>query len=68
MGSVELAAADRFYVRQRGPDKMFNTCILGSAYRRRCLLELVGAFFPKIGDQKDAMCPFKCGLKGFRSV
>src|SRR5258708_32320590 len=48
--NVELAAADRFYIRQRGPDKVFDTGILGSAYRRGCLLALVGAFFPKIGD------------------
>ena len=47
---------------------MFDTGILGSAYRRCCLLELVGAFFPKIGDQKYAMCPFKCSFKGFRAV
>src|SRR5207244_8234018 len=56
VGNVELAAADRFYIRQRGPDKVFDTGILGSAYRRRCLLELVGTCFPKIGDQKDAVC------------
>src|SRR6266852_2129327 len=68
VGNVELAAADRFYIRQRGPDKVFDPGILGRAYRRRCLLELVGAFFPKIGDQKDAMRRFKCGFKGFRSV
>src|SRR5438046_997149 len=68
VGNVEPAAADRFYVGQRGPDKVFDSGILGSAYRRRCLLELVGTFFPKIGDQKDAMCLFKCSFKGFRSV
>src|SRR5256886_8917234 len=68
VGNVELAAADRFYIRQRGPDKVFDTGILGSAYRRRCLLALVGTCFPEIGDQKDAMCLFKCSFKGFRSV
>src|ERR1700752_280207 len=47
-------------------DKVFDTGILGSAYRRRCLLEFIGTCFPKIGDQKDAMCLFKCSLKGFR--
>src|SRR5258706_12448253 len=62
VGNVELAAADRFYIRQRGPDKVFDTGILGSAYRRRCLLEFVGTCFSKIGDQKDAMCSFKCSL------
>src|SRR4029077_18764455 len=52
VGNVELAAADRFYIRQRGPDMVFEAGILGSAYRRRCLLELVATFFPKIGDHK----------------
>ena len=47
VGNVELAAADRFYIRQRGPDKVFDAGILGSAYRRCCLLELVGALFPE---------------------
>src|SRR5216684_6065849 len=68
VGNVELAAADRFYIRQRGPDKVFDTGILGSTYRRRCLLELVGTFFPKIGDQKDAMSPFECSFERFRAV
>src|SRR6266496_6062584 len=68
VGNVELAAADRFYIRQRGPDEVFDTGIFGSAYRRRCLFELVGTCFPEIGDQKDAMCFFKCSFKGFRSV
>ena len=47
VGNVELAAADRFDIRQRGPDKVFDAGILGSAYRRRCLLELVGACLPE---------------------
>src|SRR6266576_5992246 len=68
VGNVELAAADGFDIRQRRPDKVLDTCILGSAYRRRCLLELVDTCFPKIGDQKDAMGSFKCSFKGFRSV
>src|SRR5579863_5373868 len=29
VGNVELAAADRFYIRQRGPDKVFDTGFLG---------------------------------------
>src|SRR6266480_214307 len=68
VGSVELAAADRFYIRQRGPDKVFDTGLLGSAYGRGYLLELIATFFQRIGDQKDAMCPFKCSLKGFGEV
>src|SRR6266478_5874880 len=68
VGNVELAPADHLYIGQRGPDKVLDTGILGSAYRRRCLLELVGTFFPKIGDQKDTVCSFKWSFKGFRAV
>src|SRR6266404_3999196 len=68
VGNIEPAAADRFYVRQRGPDKVLDTGFLGSAYRRRCLLGLVWTCFPEIGDQKNAMYSFKCSFKGFRSV
>src|SRR5882762_2089365 len=68
MGNVEPAAVDRFYIRQRGPDKVLDTGIPGSADRCRRLLELVDACFPKIGDQKDAMRPFKRSLKGFGEV
>src|SRR5438552_4940476 len=68
VGNVELAAADRFYIRQRGPDKVFDTGILGSAYRRLCLLELIGTCFPKIGDQKDAICALERRFECFRAV
>src|SRR6266436_1495476 len=50
VGDVELAATDRFYIGQRGPDKVLDTGILGSAHRRGCLLYLVCAAFSKIGD------------------
>src|ERR1700732_1899932 len=50
VGNVELAAADSLYIRQRGPDKVFDTGILGGAYRSGCLLDLVRTFFPKISD------------------
>src|SRR6266853_1771366 len=50
VGNVELAAADSLYIRQRGPDKVFDTGILGSVYRSGCLLDLVGTFFPQISD------------------
>src|SRR2546425_3433797 len=30
VGNVELAAADRFHIRQRGPNKVLDTDILGS--------------------------------------
>ena len=68
VGNVKLAAADRFDVGQRRPDKVFDAGSLGSAYRGGCLLELVGTRFPKIGDEENAMCPCKCGLEGFRTV
>src|SRR5260221_9206271 len=68
VGNVELAAADRFYIRQRGPDKVFDAGIFRSTYRRRCLLELIGTCFPKIGDQKDAICHFECSFERFRAV
>jgi hypothetical protein len=50
VGNVKLAAADSLYIRQRGPDKVFDAGIFGGAYRIGCLLDLVGTFFPKIGD------------------
>src|SRR6266403_4341093 len=68
MGNVELAAADRFYIRQRGPDKVFDPGIFGGAYRRCCLLGFVWTCFPEIGDQKNAMCSFKCSLQRFQVV
>ena len=68
MGNVKLAAADRFDIGQRGPDKVFDAGYLGSVYRRRCLLELVGAFFPCIGDQKDAIGAFECSFECFGAV
>src|SRR6266581_3674492 len=42
VGNVDLTPADRFYIRQRGPNQMFDLGILGSAYRRGCLLTLIG--------------------------
>ena len=68
VGDVELTAADRFYIRQSGPDKVFDTGIPGSAYRRPCLLELVDTCFPEIGDQKDAIGAFECSFECFRAV
>src|SRR5258707_6958599 len=42
--NVELAAADRFDVRQRRPDKVFDAGIPGSLHRGGSLLSLVGSF------------------------
>src|SRR6266481_4586471 len=50
MGNVKVASADRFHIRQRGPDKVFDTGILGGAHRNGCLLDLAGTFCPKISD------------------
>ena len=68
VGNVQLAAADRFHIGQRRPDEVFDAGFLGRTYRRRCLLELVGALFPKIGDQENAVGSCKCGFEGFRAV
>src|SRR6266849_2953175 len=50
MRNVKLASADCFHIRQRGPDNVPDTGILGGAHRSGCLLDLVGTFFPKISD------------------
>src|SRR6266481_5748485 len=42
--NVESAAADRFDVRQRGPDKVFDAGITGSLNRGGSLHALVGSF------------------------
>src|SRR5437660_1353482 len=47
---------------------MFDTGILGSAYRGCCLLKLVGALFPEIGDQENAVRPFECSFESFRTI
>jgi hypothetical protein len=68
VGNVELAAADRFYVWQCGPDKMFDTGNFGSAYRIRGLLDLTRACFPKVGDEEDAIRAPECSFERFRLV
>src|SRR6266550_5731901 len=50
MRNVELASADRVYIRQRRPDKVFNARTLGCTYRSGSLLGLVCTFFPQITD------------------
>jgi len=47
---------------------VFDIGILGRAHSRSCLLKLVRAFFPKIGDEKNAMRPFECGFERFGPV
>ena len=47
---------------------MFDPGIFGGAYGRRRLLKLVGSFFPKIGDQENSVCPFKCSFECLRFV
>jgi len=50
VGNVELAAADRFYIRQRGPDKVLTPAFLAARTAAVCLVDLVGTFFPKVSD------------------
>src|SRR5438067_4623806 len=66
VGNVELATADRFYIRQRGPDKVFDPGIFGGANGRRRLLKLVGSCFQKIGDQENSVCPCKYSFECLR--
>jgi hypothetical protein len=68
VGNVESAAADRFDIWQRGPDKVFHAGSFRGAYRCRSLRELVGALFPKVSDQKNAVCTCERRLKGVRTV
>src|SRR5689334_7717370 len=68
MRNVKLASADRFHIRQRGPDEVLNAGILCGAYRSGCLLNLVDTCFPGISDQKYAMCPFERSRKRFRAI
>src|SRR6185436_10431214 len=66
--NVELAAADRFDVRQRGPDYMFDAGIPGSLHCGGSLFPFVGSFQRRSGDEKYAICPFECSGQGFRAV
>src|SRR5215470_11548887 len=50
MRNVKLASANCFHIRQRGPDEVLDTCILGGAYRSDCLLDLVDTLFQKVCD------------------
>ncbi len=61
VGNVESAAADRFDIRQRGPDKVFHAGSFRGEYRCRPLRELVGALFPKVGDQEIPCAPVNAG-------
>jgi len=65
---VKLAAADRFYIRQRGPDKVFDTNFLSGANRSSCLLEFVRTWFPKTGGQEDAVRTCEGSFKRFGAV
>ncbi len=63
VGNVELAAADCFYIRQRGPNEMFDAGILGGVHRRCCLLKLVGAFSLKLVTRKTPCAPSNAALR-----
>ena len=54
-GQVDPAAADCFDIRQRRPDKVLSPRPPSQRRCRGCLLALVGAGVPEIGDQEDAV-------------
>ena len=68
VGNVKLAFADRFDVRQRGPDEVLDTGIPGGVYGSGCLLQFVRPVLLEVGYQKYAVRPIKCGCKGFGTV
>jgi len=68
MGNVKLAAANRFYIRQRGPDEVLDAGILGGMYRSPCLLQFVRSVLLEVGYQKYTIRPFKCWLKRFGAI
>ena len=68
VGNVESAAADRFDIRQRGPDKVVHAGSFRGAYRCHPLRELVGALFPKVRDQENTVRNCERRLKGVRTV
>src|SRR5260370_31050981 len=55
VGNMKLAAANRFHIRQRGPDDVLDAGILGGMYRSRCLLPFVRSVLLEVGYQKYAM-------------
>lgn len=61
--NVKFAAADRFYVRQRRPDKVIDTGILGSADRRRCLLDSSVPCCQKLVTRKTPCAPLNAGFR-----
>src|SRR5258706_9786867 len=52
VGNVKLAFADRFDVRQRGPDEVPDTGIPSGVYGSGCLLQFVRSVLLKVGYQK----------------
>src|ERR1700676_91811 len=65
MGNVKFAAANRFHIRQRGPDEVLDAGILGGMYRSRCLLQFVRSVLLEVGYQKYAVRPCKGSFKRF---
>jgi len=63
--NVELAAADCLDIRQCRPDEVLDAGLLGRAYRRRRLLEFVGAGLPCVGDDEDTARTGESGLERF---
>jgi hypothetical protein len=65
---LELAAADRFHIRQCRPDEVLRPSIQGRAYGRGRLLTLVGVLFPEVGNQKHTVCRPEPGGKCLRPI
>src|SRR6266853_1553952 len=59
VGNVEFTAADRFDIRQCGPDKVFNPRSFGRAYRRRSLREFVGTSREELVTKNTPCAPAK---------
>ena len=68
MGNVQLAFAYCFDVRQRGPDEVFDTSILGGAYGGGCLLEFARSVLLEAGYEEHAIRPLECGCQGFGAI
>ena len=68
VGNVQLAFADRFDVREGGPDEVLDAGFLGGAYGSRCLLQFVRSVLLEVSYQKYAIRPIKCGCKGFGAI
>ena len=68
VGNVQLAFADCFGVRERGPDEVLDAGILGGSYGGGCLLDFARSVLLEVGYEKYAVRPIKCGYKGCGAI